>query len=168
MLALKIDQIAFTAHVDSDHFDIRKELDLDDDALWESTDLVRARGVLFGEEVENLAKLSFCYSYGMEVEILQYLEGANYCEHIPSGRQCHVGAHAVSPYAAEDIKLNAPIVQQVVTQHHTNPIVNAANRRYKYTIYDTVRLLGTHFKVIERLDVSDADRHLEDVLRTAR
>ena len=166
MLDIRIDQIAFVAHVDSDHYDIRKELDLDDDSEWYATDLVRARGILFGEEVENLAKLSFCYSYGMEVEILQYLEGDNYCEQIPSGRQCHIGAHEdLSQKRSRHIKLNAPIVQQVVTQHHTNPAVNAANRRYRYTIYDTVRLLGTHFKIIERLTVDQADEALAEVLK---
>lgn len=146
---IKIDQLAFCAWDDEDEAQIKHQLHLDKVAWVQDT--VVAEGEVNGEPGRNTAKLQFNYDLGHEVEILRYIEGPNYCDlaEIQGGHMCHIGSH----YIGEDgvPRLDAPIIQQVVTQSHTNKFVLEAKRHYRYTVYDLTDKLGLFFKVIERL-----------------
>lgn len=148
MLNMKIDQIAFIAHNPADVFKIKSRLGLLD-ADWVEDDVV-ASGEVFGVKGTNTAKLLFNYDNGIEVEILQYLEGPNYAEDIPGGQLCHIGMH----YTGEGKVPTFPgeIAQRVETQTHTNPYLLEQKRHYRYTIYDTRHMFGTFMKVIERIE----------------
>ena len=163
---LKIDQIAFLARNDQDEAAIKKQLRLTD-AKWIEDEVVAAGYVRGAREAgqprdvkhANKAKLLFNYDYGIEVEILRYLEGPNYGDvgNVTSCQVCHIGAHVEK---GADIYSNVPfdfivpaaIIQQVETQSHTNEYLLSIGRRYRYTIYDTKQLFGVYFKVIERIE----------------
>lgn len=148
---IKIDQLAFCAWDDKDEHFIKSFLKLEE-ADW-IEDTVTARGTVGAyEDATNVAKLQFNYDLEHEVEILRYLEGPNYLDlaDIPGGRICHVGSHFVGDGNVP--RVDAPIIQQLVTQTHTNPFQAEHNRHYRYTIYNTYRPLGLFFKIIERLD----------------
>lgn len=149
----KIDQMAFISFGEKDTAAIKKALGLEE-AQW-IEDYVIAEGMVRGHAATNKARLLFNYDMGIEVEILQYLEGANYAERLAGGRICHYGIHADGFSVREGHKkaptFDAPIVQQVETMSHTNPFLLESGRRYRYTIYDTIGSLGVYTKVIERI-----------------
>lgn len=147
MLNMKIDQMAFIAHNDIDVWRIKRNLGLSE-AEWVE-DYCVASGEVRGVEGTNKARLLFNYANGIEIEILQYLEGPNYAESVPGGHLCHVGMH----YSGEgDVPtFDVHILQRVETQSHTNPFLVKNGRRYRYTIYDTTPIHGVPFKVIERI-----------------
>jgi len=165
---LKIDQLAFLARNDEDESAIKKQLRLTD-AKW-IEDYVLAEGYVRGGrklgdprgvKSRNTAKLLFNYDMGIEVEILRYTEGHNYADQagIRSGMLCHIGAHVNKgcaikdlPSAMQDFVFAAPIIQQVETLTHTNKFLMETGRRYRYTIYDTLPILGVFMKVIERIE----------------
>ena len=144
----KIDQLAFIAYSDNDERDIKASLGLQD-AEWVE-DVVVATGEVRGEPGSNTAKLLFNYDMGVEVEILRYTSGPNYASRLHGGRLCHVGIHAERDRPAPTF--DAPIIQRVETQSHTNPFLLANGRKYRYTIYDTMVTLGVYMKVIERIE----------------
>jgi len=144
----KIDQLAYIAYNDEDERKIKIALGLQD-AEW-IEDIVLAAGTVRGVEGENTAKLLFNYDMGVEVEILRYTEGPNYASNLVGGRLCHVGIHADAGVPAPTF--DAPIIQQVLTQTHTNAYLLGNGRKYRYTIYDTFAALGVYTKVIERIE----------------
>lgn len=151
MLKVSLDQIAFCARTDEDVEQIKKTLQLDD-ASW-IQDTVSAFGQVGDEHgVGNTARLWFNYELDHEVEILRYDTGMNYLDvyKVPSGHLCHIGMHVLR--GVPEQRIDAPVIQQVVTQTHTNPFLLRNNRHYKYTIYDTRPRLGVFLKLIERLD----------------
>lgn len=158
---MKIDQIAFIARNDTDEMLIKRLLRLDR-ADWVE-DHVVATGYVRGVdgEASNTAKLLFNYDLGIEVEILRYIDGPNYPDegNVLSGNVAHIGFHVEKgkglPEAMEDFVFSAPIIQQVVTQSHTNEFLISTGRRYRYTIYDTKPLFGVYLKVIERLEAGE-------------
>jgi hypothetical protein len=164
---LKIDQLAFLARSDEDELAIKKQLRLSD-AHWVEDEVV-ATGFVRGsrkageprKQATNRAKLLFNYDLGLEVEILRYIEGANYADvgHVNSCQLCHIGAHVEKgkqlPETMQNWVVAAPIIQQVETQTHTNEFLLKTGRRYRYTIYDTKHFLGVYFKVIERLEADN-------------
>jgi len=144
----KIDQLAFISHNDRHTALVKDELGLVD-AEW-IEDVCIAEGVVRGKHGTNKARLLFNYDMGIEVEILQYLEGPNYAENVRGGHICHYGIHAT---AGEEVPVfGAQIVQQVNTLSHTNAYLLETGRRYRYTIYDTLDSLGVYTKVIERIE----------------
>jgi len=155
---LGLDQVAFIARSDTDEMLIKRFLRLDQ-ADWVEDEVV-AKGYVRGVEGEatNTAKLLFNYDFGIEVEILRYLDGPNYPEigAVPAGNVAHLGFHVEKgkhvPPAMKDFVFSCPIIQQVVTQSHTNQFLIDSGRRYRYTIYDTKPLFGIYLKVIERLE----------------
>ena len=155
---LKIDQLAFIARNDTDELLIKRLLRLDN-ADWVE-DVVVATGYVRGVEgkASNKAKLLFNYDLGVEVEILRYMEGQNYPDigGVPSGNLAHIGMHIEKgqtiPDALKDFVFSTPMIQQVVTQEHTNEFLISTGRRYRYTIYDTKPMFGVYLKVIERLE----------------
>lgn len=156
---LGADQIAFAAHNNNDVANIKRILRLEE-AEWIEDEVV-ARGTVLGEfgECENRAHLRFCYAYGAEIEILQYLEGPNYLDRpgafIPGGQICHIGFHASKaeqiPEWMKDRAFPSAILQKVRTVSHTNEFLIKNGRKYDYTIYATQHLLGVNLKVIERI-----------------
>jgi len=160
---IKIDQLAFIARSDEDEIAIKKQLRLTH-ADWVE-DYVVASGYVQGARKAgeprgaqtNIAKLLFNYDLGVELEILRYTDGHNYADEnkVPSCSLCHIGAHVEPGVELEgsfkDWMMCCNIIQQVETQKHTNPFLVRTGRKYRYTIYDTYKILGTHFKVIERL-----------------
>lgn len=157
---LKADQIAFIARSDADEIRIKKTLGLTNSEWIE--DQVVAKGFVEGYEgeQENVAKLQFCYAYGIEVEILRYIDGPNYPDlegkYIPSCRLGHIGFHVDKgtevPAAARGFMFPSVVVQSVVTQSHTNQFLIDSGRRYRYEIYNTTPLFGFHLKTIERIE----------------
>lgn len=144
----KIDQLAFISHSEKDTAAIKRELGLEN-AEW-TEDICVASGEVRGAPGVNKARLLFNYDMGIEVEILQYLEGPNYAEHLLAGRVCHYGIHATAGQVAPTF--NAPVIQRVKTREHTNEFLLKTGRRYQYTIYDTLQSLGVYTKVIERIE----------------
>jgi hypothetical protein len=148
---ITIDQLAFCAWTDRDEESIKQFLKLEHSAWIEDT--VTARGQVGMEfDVTNVAKLQFNYDLDHEVEILRYMDGPNYLmlADVPGGRMCHIGSHFVGNGHVP--RVDVPIIQQLVTETHTNPFQAEHNRHYRYTIYDTYRRMGLFFKIIERLD----------------
>jgi len=165
---LKIDQLAFLARSDEDEAAIKKQLRLTN-ANWVEDYVVaegyvrggRKAGDLRGQPSRNTAKLMFNYDMGVEIEILRYTEGHNYADEagIKSCTLCHIGAHVNKgssinelPPALHHFVFASPIIQEVLTKSHTNEFLLTTGRRYKYTIYDTLPLLGVFMKVIERIE----------------
>jgi hypothetical protein len=142
-------QIAFAARTDEDERMIKRMLNLRS-AEWVEDEVV-AEGQVNGRPGRNRAKLLFNYDYGREIEILRYLEGPNYLDAagIKSGQICHIGMHYEG--TGKPNTFAAPIMQQVVTQSHTNEYVLGKGLHYRYSIYDTRPELGVFMKVIERI-----------------
>jgi hypothetical protein len=152
---LKIDQLAYLARNDQEEEQIKRLLRLQD-ADWVE-DHVIAEGYVrgHGPKALNRAKLLFNYDLGVEVEILRYVEGANYPDvaGIQGGRLVHIGMHVEKGKELPDeLTFVADIIQKVETQHHTNEFLVKTGRKYRYTIYDTLPLFGVFLKVIERLE----------------
>lgn len=148
---IKIDQLAFCARSDADEKFIKEFLKLDS-ADW-IQDTVTAKGQVGAlDDVTNIAKLQFNYDLEHEVEILRYIDGPNYLDlaDMPGGRMCHIGSHFIG--YGEVPRVAAPVIQELVTQTHTNPFQAEHNRHYRYTIYNTYNRLGLFFKIIERLE----------------
>lgn len=144
----KIDQLAFISHGEADTRAIMAQLGLMDKAWTE--DICVASGEVRGVPGVNKARLLFNYDMGIEVEILQYLEGPNYASNLHGGRVCHYGIHADAGKPVPTF--DAPIIQRVKTRSHTNDFLLKTGRRYQYTIYDTLNTLGVYTKVIERIE----------------
>lgn len=154
---LEIDQIAFYARNDEDEAAVKASLGLEN-AEW-IEDRVVAQGLVGGRKGENEAKLLFNYDNGIEVEILRYLDGPNYCDllNVDGGNMCHIGMHVKKGTPLMSLPVLEkmfpfPIVQQVNTLTHTNPFLLSNGRKYRYTIYDSTAALGTCLKVIERIE----------------
>lgn len=148
---IKLDQVAFCAWDDEDEYNIKQFLGLEKHDWIEDT--VTAQGQVGSQiNVTNTAKLLFNYDFEMEVEILRYIDGLNYLtlSDMPGGRMCHIGSHFVGD--GDVPRVDAEIIQQLVTYKHTNPFQAEHKRHYRYTIYDTLDRMGVFFKIIERLD----------------
>lgn len=143
-----MDQIAFIARNDDDERRLKRRFGLQD-AEW-IEDHVVAVGTVRGKPAENTAKLLFNYDLGIELEILRYTEGENYADDLNAMEMCHIGFHYSGVGAVPTF--DAPIIQQVETQSHTNEFLLESGRRYRYTIYDTFGKNGVYMKVIERIE----------------
>lgn len=146
---LVLDQIAFACNHDEDVDMIKDQLGLLD-ARWIQDEVI-AHGEVDGLPGTNHARLLFNYDYGIEIEILQYLDGHNYVrsQSLESGEICHLGFHMNEHCEVPFGRLR--VAQKVETSLHTNPAVIAANRSYRYTIFDARGIFGTNLKVIERI-----------------
>lgn len=161
---LKIDQIAFLARTDEDEHLIKYRLGLLD-AEW-IEDVVKAEGLVDGDWNTNVAKLLFNEDYGIQVEILRYLNGANYTQNLKAGEICHIGMHVSSEDSAfVPPFFNSKVAQEVETISHTNEFLTTIGRRYHYTVYDTRKLFGVHFKIIQRIEDSITIRPQPRVLK---
>jgi len=110
---------------------------------------------------ENVARLEFNYDFGIELEILRYLEGYNYVDAFMPDTTglCHLGCHLRSGHQPPIDLQGIQIVQRVETTAHTSAYLQQTGRKYRYTIYDTRQILGVFFKVIERIEGENRDRY---------
>jgi hypothetical protein len=155
---LKIDQIAFLARTDGDVDAIKGMWGLQD-AEWIEDIAVTVGSFNLGNgvqlsNVETKAHLRFCYHYGIEFEILRYLEGMNYPDEmaIPSLHMCHVGMHIDGDIAEAEQIFDASIYADMYTVSHTNPYLLERGRKYNYKIYDTRKTMGVPMKTIRRIE----------------
>lgn len=122
-------------------------------------DVVVAEGKV-GRELgqQNVARLAFDYELAAgarEFEVLSYVNGKNWM----SGTHpsvSHLGCHCTNEeltewkvwFASRDIS----IAQEVFTQSHTNPFLQANGRKFHYCIFDTRSILGVDLKFIVRIE----------------
>lgn len=129
-------------------------------------DVVTGMASLDGEpEERSVARLLFNYDLGIEVEILQYLEGDNWHarwtkRHERIGKPndaetkfsmpfiSHIGFH-VNDGPMPSLPL--PLLQELKTQTHTNEYLRDNGRKYWYRIYDTRQFNGCFTKYIKRI-----------------
>lgn len=121
-------------------------------------DVVTANGRVFGEPARNVAELSFNYESGpIELELLNYTEGANWMQFHELPTISHFGMHCSAEELAQWRNFFASfginVAQEVDTESHTNPAI-AGKRSYKYVIFSTRDVLGVDLKFIVRKDVS--------------
>ena len=150
----KLDQVAYISHSEEDTQRIKRALGLSD-ADWVEDYVVATGTVGDRQNCTNKARLLFNYDRGIEIEILQYLEGDNYAEGSSGGDIGHVGYH----WDGEGEPLNfsaqgGVIVQEVWTDSHTNAYLLSQGRTYHYTIW-YVPGLEVFQKVIERIEHRD-------------
>lgn len=167
LLGLQLDQIAFFVKDDEGEQAVKEQWGLQG-AEW-IEDTVVAEGLVRGSDGlaigTNKAKLLFNYDLGIELEILRYIEGPNYCDvlGLQNGQMCHVGMHTEkgAPLMDEGILAGmfpkSEVIQTVRTQKHTNQFLLDTGRKYRYTIFDSHPLLNCCLKVIERIEVPDAE-----------
>lgn len=158
---LELDQIAFAAHSDEDVENIKRLLRLEK-ANWivdEATAKGQVPGTFYGVPAfgENVARLEFNYDFGIELEILRYLKGHNYLDAFGVTGLCHLGCHLRTGCQPPINLTGIQIVQQVQTTAHTSAYLQQTGRKYRYTIYDTRKVLGVFFKVIERIGGENRD-----------
>ena len=97
----------------------------------------------------NVAELQFNESWGMQLEIIRYVDGLHWCMFNPAFDVedvfiAHAGVHIGNgewPAHLADEKL----VQQAFTKHHTA----FTDRTYQYRIYEMAP--GTYIKYIQRI-----------------
>lgn len=146
----KLDQIAYISHSELDTQEIKIALGLQD-ASWVEDEVVATGRVGDRQSVTNKARLLFNYDRGIEIEILQYLEGHNYAEGIGAGEIGHVGYHWDGDGSPLDFaEQGGVIVQEVWTKSHTNAYLLKQGRKYHYTIW-AVPGIPVYQKVIERI-----------------
>jgi hypothetical protein len=121
-------------------------------------DVVVAEGEVRGQKGTNQAGLSFNYQLmkgGVEFEVLNYQDGPNWVSGYPQPCLSHLGVHVDNlEEVRERLVANGyEIVQEVVTQSHTNPAIKD-NRRYHYVIFGTAQDMGFDLKLIQRLPYS--------------
>ena len=132
-------------------------------------DTVIAAGSVYGKGGQiNKAHLAFNYqgSRGLplghdvtpqpkplELEVLHYAEGANWMD-AWSSSVSHLGMHCTAEelveWRAKFAELGYQVAQEVMTQSHTNPVIDG-QRWYNYVIFDTREVLGVDLKFIVRL-----------------
>ena len=121
-----------------------------------SQDVVLAHGEVFGKPVgRSVGSLAFNYeglAQARELEVLGYIEGANWMErHGPSAS--HIGTHCTDEELEQWRKFFArrkiKVAQELHTESHTNPAIDG-KRWYHYVIFDTRPILGVDVKFIVR------------------
>ncbi len=136
-------------------------------------DTVVAMGKIAGCPLEQLNKahLTFNYQVGLELELIQYVEGVNW--HSVAGRvgnnfepfsvvfPSHLGMHVTSlvqmgEWITQMKKAGISVAQEVETLSHTNPVLVNLKQYYHYVVFNSRHLLGFDLKLIRRM-VDNAD-----------
>jgi hypothetical protein len=165
-MKFKIEQIA----INPKNPDIAKRLLSDLGLTQWVDDQVKARGEVMGEpDCENTANLSFNYQADrngdyvkndnafapLEFEILNYVEGENFCDYLPDWQVCHLGMHVTTEQLEEYRDYfnskNIDVAQEVKTFSHENEVIKG-KRLYHYVIFNTQHLIGVNLKFIVRLN----------------
>lgn len=104
------------------------------------------------------AHLRFNYAHGTEIELLTYLEGPHWharnTAEFRSGQPflSHIGFHLAPDESWPTYLAPELLVQEMVTDQHTNQFLIQRGRTYQYRIYDTRAWLGTYSKFIRRVE----------------
>ena len=156
---MKFDQIAFRA-TSENNFDHTMKLAQDIYGLFPEGwvhDEVMAKGFvrMFGRVCVNKAHLAFNYSGTLEIEVIEYLGGANFHSYTP-GCISHFGIHMDSKKEFDDqfhsLKTQWELYQHVTTVSHTNEYLLERKRTYEYAIFDTRPAIGHFTKLIRRIE----------------
>ena len=125
---------------------------------WKQDEVV-ATGKVFGEEGTNRAVLNFNYDLGVELEVLEYKEGANWHQkRIKEGAKfpflSHIGYH-VTAEELEVIRkklanIGIEVAQEVFTDSHTNAYLLKKKRKFQYVVFDSKDRFGFDLKLIVR------------------
>lgn len=160
-------QHAFYVHDDRQAEAAKQALGLED-AEWIEDEVTGQ--VWIGESImgsTSVARLRFCYSFPVEIELLTYLSGPHWHMQKLKYRRgepfvSHIGFHMEGDYAT-----NRPppskggrrplIAQRMETLSHTNPYLREKKRRYRYEIHSQkmspfARALGVDLKYIWRIE----------------
>lgn len=149
-----LDQIAHYAHNPDQADGIKRLLGLQDKEWIQ--DHVAGRVVVFNAlKGRSTALLQFNYDLGIELEILTFTGGLHWHmgeDHFEGGQPflSHHGIHLDEgePFPAID----APLVQEMWTETHTNPYLVERGRHYHYRIHDCRPTLGVYLKFIKRIE----------------
>lgn len=157
---MKFDQVAF--YTGGKSFEAKQEelnriFDFKEDWIY---DQVVAAGFVRGcaeQAVKNVARLAFNYDHGMEIEVIDYIDGPDFLFYgPPNGMVSHFGYHCESDrdFATQFARLSQEfqLAQHVITQSHTNEYLIQQKRTYEYAIFDTRTIHGTYTKIIRRIE----------------
>jgi len=118
-------------------------------------------GIGAEDDDKTVAKLAFNYDLGLELEVLSYQSGPNWLALKGKGMDeqpqiSHVGMHVTQEemhaWKYKMAREGFSIIQQVITQEHTNPFLVENGRKFEYVIFDTESALGFDFKIIRRIN----------------
>lgn len=118
----------------------------------------RVRFGFSGDWEYSKAHLRFNYAHGTEIELLTYLEGPHWharnTAEFRSGQPflSHIGFHLAPDESWPTYLAPELLVQEMVTDRHTNQFLIQRGRTYQYRIYDTRAWLGTYSKFIRRVE----------------
>lgn len=165
---MKIDQIAFYCETENSEEHVKKTFPGKE---WIKDTVVSVNEIFpqYGRpyRCQAIGELQFNYDFGIELEILRYVEGSSWHNHLPTkialrGSMLpflsHVGIHM----AEEDLFPDEPnmqewfvtspwrLVQRTRTISHSNPYLIEKKRTYEYRIYESVP--GTYLKYIKRIE----------------
>jgi len=164
---MKLDQIAFYARDLAQAARIKEQLGLASSDWVE--DFVEGQVSVYTgiphtkpEVGHSRAHLQFNYAFGTEVEILTYLDGPHWHEGFAAQRPAtkswlsHIGFHLADGEDFPDVQW--PLVQELVTEVHTNEYVLSRGRTFHYRIYDARKAFGCYIKYIKRIHSAHDDR----------
>lgn len=151
----KSDQVAWYARDDEAAENLKKVLGLDKE-LWIG-DRVTGKSLFpDGTWSVNVGELRFCYSQGIELEILTYVEGNHWHMSNPQWMLTatrffisHVGIHLDD---GEEFPDTPNLVQETFTISHTSEYLTTgagAGRKYHYRIHQLAP--GSYVKYIRRI-----------------
>lgn len=157
---MKLDQIAYYAHNDQQAHSIKMMLKLTNDDWVE--DIVTGKVHVY-QHREGLkrgfsaAKLMFCYKHGIELEILQYIDGPHWHDRRPAFLTkeifiSHHGFHLDEDEPMPTTVFGYNLAQEMWTETHTNQYLIDKRRTYHYRIFDTVVPNLPSLKFIKRIE----------------
>ena len=140
MMHMHMNQIAFYCATDEAERQVKDSFGLHDKDWIKDT--VYSDVLVWGMKGKNVAELQFNYDMGCEFEIIRYVEGPHWMQHIvtPKPFLAHIGIHLpdhLTTWPAVDPSWQ--LAQQAETYKHTAPHLNtgyAAGRLYSYRIYE--------------------------------
>lgn len=144
---MKQDQVAYYSRNEKSDAIVKNWFGLLD-ANW-IYDEVTAEVVVGARKGVNVAELQFCDKLGTQFELIRYISGPNWLEHIPFSSRpsiAHIGYHLED---GEDWPpmIGCTCVQQATTIKHTAPHIG--NKRYQYRIFEMSS--GHYVKFIKRV-----------------
>ena len=155
---MKIDQIAIAIREPKGFEELKEKFGLKE---W-TDDIVTSLSIIgdpkngHAKAVTNKAHLRFNYELGIELEVLQYLEGESFHDNNPMNQSrfffSHIGIHVDDAEPMPDLDL--PLLQETFTREHTNkfftdPQSRGYGRKYHYRIYQLAP--GVIVKYIKRM-----------------
>ncbi len=161
---MKVNQISYYANTEQAERLIKQTFAVADDSWW--SDRIICTNRIFPPhgrpyQCRAIAEVQRTFDLGIEIEILRYIEGSSWHNHLPNmialrGSMIpflsHVGIlldEKESFPDEEDMnELRWQLVQETTTHQHQNEEEAEKRRTYKYKIYESVP--GTYLKYIKR------------------